>query len=161
MHVRLVIFPRRLSLCQKLSCSKQGSKKHPVGKQDDIQREGSNKKQKQTSSLSTKIYSTKITIFSNFWWSMKYYHIMRIIRRRKVSRISRIWKHSWMFSCTFYLGRNFYRWDCLNCENFLANYSKEGNLRNFSSADDSRYTVFPQFLALRYLVITNSCKISR
>ena len=46
-----------------------------------------------------------------------------------------------MFSCTFYLGRNFYIWDCLNCESFLANYGKEGNSRNFSSADDSHYTV--------------------
>ena len=66
-HVRLVIFPRRLSFCQKLSCSKQWSKKHPLWKQNDNRREGSNIKQKQTSSLSTKIYSTKITNFSNFW----------------------------------------------------------------------------------------------
>ena len=36
------------------------------------------------------------------------YRITGIIRGRKVSRISRIWKHSQMFSCTFYLRRNFY-----------------------------------------------------
>ena len=65
-HVRLVIFSRHLSFYQKLSCSKQRSKKCPVYKQSDIQREDSNKKRKQTSSLSTKIYSTKITNFSNF-----------------------------------------------------------------------------------------------
>ena len=28
-----------------------------------------------------------------------------------------------------------------NRESFLANYGKEGNSRNFSSADDSHYTV--------------------
>ena len=41
------------------------------------------------------------------------------------------------FFALFYLGRNFYISDRLNHESFLANYSKEGNLRNFSSADDS------------------------
>ena len=47
-------------------CSKQGSKKHPVWKQNDIQREGSNKKQKQASPLSTKIYSIKLQILAIF-----------------------------------------------------------------------------------------------
>ena len=36
------------------------------------------------------------------------YRIMGIIHGRKVSRISLIWKHSRMFSCTFYLSWNFY-----------------------------------------------------
>ena len=72
---------------------------------------------------------------------LKEYHITVIVRGRKSSQISRIWKHLWMFSCTFCLGRNFYIWDCLNCKSFLTNYGKEGNSRNFSSADDSRYTV--------------------
>ena len=67
----VVIFSRHLSFHQKLSCSKQRSEKCPVYKQSDIQREDSNKKRKQTSSLSTKIYSPKITNFSNFCWSMK------------------------------------------------------------------------------------------
>ena len=39
-HVRLIIFPRHLLFRQKLSCSKQGSKKHVVC---DIRREGSKK----------------------------------------------------------------------------------------------------------------------
>ena len=67
------------------------------------------------------------------------YHIMKIVCWRKISRI---WKHLRVFSCTFYLGRNFYIWDCLNCKSFLANYGKEGNLWNFSSTDDSHYTIF-------------------
>ena len=58
-HVKLVIFPRHPLFRQKLSCSKQGSKKHAVRKQKDIQREGSSKKRKQTSSLSTKITQIK------------------------------------------------------------------------------------------------------
>ena len=33
-----------------------------------------------------------------------YYFILGIIRRRQSLRISQIWKHSWMFSCTFYPG---------------------------------------------------------
>ena len=37
-----------------------------------------------------------------------YYRIMGIIHGRKILRISQIWKHSRMFSCTFYLRRNFY-----------------------------------------------------
>ena len=41
-----------------------------------------------------------------------------------------------MFSYLFYI------WDYLNRESFLANYSKEGNLQNFSSVDDSRYMVY-------------------
>ena len=36
------------------------------------------------------------------------YRITGIICGRKVSRILQIWKHSRMFSCAFYLGRNFY-----------------------------------------------------
>ena len=55
MHMRLVIFPKRPLFHQKLSCSKQRSKKHAVRKQKDIRREGSNKNRKQISSLSTKI----------------------------------------------------------------------------------------------------------
>ena len=67
---------------------------------------------------------------------------MGIVRRRKSSRISWIWKHSLMFSCTFYLGRNFiYEIACMNRKSFLANYGKECNLRNFSSTDDSHYMV--------------------
>ena len=46
------------------------------------------------------------------------------------------------FLALFNLGQNFYIWDCLNRESFLANYGREGNLQNFSSADDSQYTVF-------------------
>ena len=61
--------------------------------------------------------------------------------QKKSSWILRIWKHLWMFSCTFYLNWNFYIWDCLNRKSFLANYGKEGNSRNFSSTDDSRYMV--------------------
>ena len=41
----------------------------------------------------------------------------------------------------FYLSQNFYIKDCLNCASFLASYCKEGNSQNFSSADDSHYTV--------------------
>ena len=78
------------------------------------------------------------------------YHITGIIRGRKVSRISQIWKHSRMFFCIFYLGRNLYIWNCLNRENFLVNYGQEGKSRNFSSADDSRYTVIMKFVAILY-----------
>ena len=74
------------------------------------------------------------------------YRIMGIVCGRKHSQILRIWKHSQTFSCTFYLGRDFYIWDCLNCEGFLANYGKEGNSWNFSSADDSRYTVYSNLI---------------
>ena len=45
------------------------------------------------------------------------------------------------FLALFNLGWNFYILDCLNHESFLANYGKD-NLRNFFSADDSRYTVY-------------------
>ena len=62
-HVRLVIFPRLLyHSARNYHGRKQGSKKHPVCMQKDIRREGSIKKQ--TNSLSTKIYSMKITNFS-------------------------------------------------------------------------------------------------
>ena len=77
---------------------------------------------------------------------------MGIVRGRKSLRISRIWKHLQMFSCTFYLGWNFYVWDCLNRKSFLANYGKEGNLQNFSSTDDSRYTVAGRELPHNWLV---------
>ena len=86
---------------------------------------------------------------------------MGIVRGRKSSRISRIWKHSRMFSCTFYLGRNFYIWDCLNRESFLMNYSKEGNSRNFSSADDSRYTVPTPKSLQNHLTIHGKCHIKQ
>ena len=103
-----------------------------------------------SSKISSRMYSSftpKFCTFESFnsisfmYWDTLY-RIMGIIRGRKVSQISRIWKHSWMFSCAFYLGQNFYIWDCLNRESFLANYGQEGNSQNFSSADDSRYTVY-------------------
>ena len=58
-HVRLVIFPRHLRTyhsARNYHGSKQENKKHKVFKQNDIQTEGSNKKTKQTISLSMKIY---------------------------------------------------------------------------------------------------------
>ena len=65
-HVRLDIFSRHISFYQKLACSNQAIKKQPACMQNDIQREGSNKKQKQTSSLFTKIYATKLQILAIF-----------------------------------------------------------------------------------------------
>ena len=81
-------------------------------------------------------------------YTYDYYCIMGIVRGRKSSRISWIWMHSRMFSCTFYLGRDFFIRDCLNRVSFLANYCKEGNSRNFSSADDSRYTVYNYYICI-------------
>ena len=70
------------------------------------------------------------------------YRIMGIVCGKKVCEFCKSGSmHSWIFSCTFYLGGNFYIWDCLNHENLLVNYGKEGNSWNFSFADDSHCTV--------------------
>ena len=74
-----------------------------------------------------------------FWLNTTNCHV--IVHGRKHSWISQIWKHLWMFSCTFYLGWNVYIWACLNRKSFLMNYGKEGNSQNFF-VDDSWYTVF-------------------
>ena len=106
-------------------------------------------------------YRTKLLVHRTQWCKNKNFekcaimpgfcksgHILGIIHGRKSSRILWIWKHLQMYSCTFYLGRNFYIWDCLNCQSFLVNYGKEGNSQNFSSADDSRDTVLVIFIML-------------
>ena len=60
-HVRIVIFPRLLSFRQKLSYSKQGSKKHTVCKQNGIRR--ANSKNRQVHYM----YPGKLAIFSTLF----------------------------------------------------------------------------------------------
>ena len=82
------------------------------------------------------------------------YRILGIVRGRKICKFRESESNRECFLALFNLGRNFYIRDCLNRESFLANYGKEGNSRNFSSADDSRYTVS----ALHHLIIHNTVK---
>ena len=65
-HVRLVIFPRYLLFCQKLSCSKQKSKKHAVCKQNDIRIEGSNKSKSKQFHYPRKFIPRKLQILAIF-----------------------------------------------------------------------------------------------
>ena len=56
----------------------------------------------------------------------------------------------------------------MNRESFLANYGKEGNSQNFSSADDSRYTVCDAFIAIAatpvglipQVIVTPVCEVA-
>ena len=77
-HVRLVIFPRHTTLlfCQKLSCSKQGSKKHAVCKQTIFEEMAATKSESRQVHYPRKFIPRKLQKnFSNFWQSTKYYSL--------------------------------------------------------------------------------------
>ena len=86
--------------------------------------------------------------------AMKILHTQELLHKYRIIG-NRLWKKKVCKFCEsgsickcflalFKLSWNFYILDCLNRERFLANYGKEGNLRNFSSVDDSQYTVSHQ-----------------
>ena len=65
-HVRLAVFLRDLSFRQKLSWSKQGSREHPVCKQNDIRREGSSKSESRQVQYPRNLIPRKLQILAIF-----------------------------------------------------------------------------------------------
>ena len=72
------------------------------------------------------------------------YRIMGIVRGRKSLQISQIWKHSQTFLCIFLSRPGFYIYEIAWIAKVFSQTmaKKVRNLRNFSSADDSHYTVY-------------------
>ena len=89
--------------------------------------------------IDTLIYQMIIYFFNFFEWVVLLYN-GNCPRKKMFMNFVNLEAFSNVF-LHFLSWQEFYIWDCLNCKSFLVNYGKECNSWNFSTMDDSRYTI--------------------